>query len=523
MSAVDGQRERERPALAALPLLLPLVAPYPLAVFAIVTLGVLAPAVEGIGISLFIPLLQSIEPGTSASHGLPALLERVAELVPGERRMVVLPLLILAAILLKNALMFAAHAVVSRLFADVGAGLRARIFDRLLTIGWSEFERSDSGTLLTLLASESWRAAQAVQLFAVALTHLCTIVVFVVLLLLISWQLTAALIIGLLVVSRVVRWLSASAAPTGRASVDANARLGTRMWETLAGMRTVRAYGTEQHERERFAAASGEVRRTFLRLDLLSGLVGPSAEALQGMLVLGIVVIALRDRSALPSLLAFAVLVYRLQPQLRMFESARAASLGLLDAVRDVRAFVEAPAPPAIGPHPLTSGATPDLRGDVTFAHVGFHYPGTAELVVRDVSFRIARGGVTAIVGASGAGKTTLLHLFCRFFDPSSGTIAVGDAPVTAVDPGAWRRHIGYVGQDTFLFNASVRENIAYGRVGATDDEIVAAARQAHADDFIVTCRPATPRSSASAARGSPAGSASALPWRARWFAGRNS
>ena len=76
----------------------------------------------------------------------------------------VLPLLILGAIVLKNALVFANHGVVSRMFADVGADLRARLFDRLLAMRWESFERADAGTLLTLLATESWRAAQAVQL-----------------------------------------------------------------------------------------------------------------------------------------------------------------------------------------------------------------------------------------------------------------------------------------------------------------------------------------------------------------------
>ena len=484
MTSAELERDGRRSSLAALRLLRPLLAAHPLAVVLVVTLGVLASAAEGIGITLFIPLVQSIEPQSSPG-GLPSVLTGVVEAIPAERRFVVLPLLIFAAIVVKSILLYADHAVVSRMFADVGARLRSRVFDRLLTVDWGEFEHADSGTLVTLLASESWRAAQAVQLFLVILVHLCTIVVFVALLLLISWRLTIALVIGLLAVSGLVRWMSAGAAHTGRVSVQANARLGERMWETLAGMRMVRAFGAEDYERARFAAASTEVRRTFLRLDLLTGVVGPSAEALHAALVLTIIVVALRDRGALPALLAFAVLVYRLQPQLRMFETARAALLGLLGAVRDIRAYIDAAAEQGAAA-PTVPATLPDLGGDLIIEHVSFHYPGDAKLVVHDVSFRIARGRVTAIVGASGAGKTTLLHLLCRFYDPSSGTIAVGDVPLARLDPAAWRRHIGFVGQDTFLFNTSVRENIAYGRREASDEEIEAAARQAHAHDFIL-------------------------------------
>jgi ATP-binding cassette, subfamily B, bacterial MsbA len=480
-------RDHGRPPFAALRLLGPLLTLHPLAVVLVLLLGVLASAAEGLGITLFIPLVQSIEPN-GASAGLPSPLARVVEAIPLDRRFVVLPLFILSAILVKNVLVFANHAVVSRIFADVGARLRARVFDRLLTMSWTEFARADSGRLLTLLASESWRTAQAVQLLLTMLVQVCTVVVFVVLLLLISWRLTIALVLGLLAVSRLVRWLADGAKSTGRASVEANARLGERMWETLAGMRTVRAFAAEDHERARFAAASREVRRTFLRLDVLTGLVGPSAETLHAALVLTIVVVALRDRGALPALLAFAVLVYRLQPQLRMLESARAGLFGLLGAVHDVRAFLDAPAEPtSVRRAADQAGAPmPALRDALTLDHVSFRYPDDAKLVVQDVSFRIVRGRVTAIVGASGVGKTTLLHMLCAFYDPTSGAIVADGVPLTRLDGGAWRARIGFVGQDTFLWNASVRENIAYGRRDASDSDIEAAARQAHAHEFIV-------------------------------------
>jgi subfamily B ATP-binding cassette protein MsbA len=223
------------------------------------------------------------------------------------------------------------------------------------------------------------------------------------------------------------------------------------------------------------------VRRTFLRLDLLTGVAGPIAETLHVGLVLGIVVVALGDRGALPALVAFAVLVYRLQPQLRTVETTRAALLGLLSAVRDVCAFIDVAGESA----PVAAASPPALREAVVLEHVDFGYPGDARLVVQDVSFPIARGRVTAVVGASGAGKTTLLHLLCGFYHPAAGRIAVDGIALAGTDRSAWRRRIGFVGQDTFLFNTTVRDNIAYGCRGASDAEIEAAARQAHAHEFV--------------------------------------
>jgi subfamily B ATP-binding cassette protein MsbA len=468
---------------AAVRLVRPLLAGHPFAVVLVVALGILSSVAEGVGITLFIPLVQSIDPAAGAG-GLPLPLARLVETVPADRRAVVFPLLILGAILLKNALVFANHAVVSRMFADVGTRLRSQLFGRLVTMDWAEFERADSGAFLTLLATESWRAAQAVQLLLAIIVHLCTIAVFVTLLLVISWRLTIALLVGLLAVSWLVRSMSASAKHTGRASVEANARLGERMWETLAGMRTVHAFGAEDHERARFATASREVRRTFLRLDLIAGLVGPVAETLHAALLLVIVVLALRHPGMLPALLAFALLVFRLQPKMQMLETARAALLGLLGAVRDVHSFLDRPADRA----PATSGTVhpaPGTRDALTVEHVSFRYSPDAKPVVHDVSFRIAWKQVTAIVGASGVGKTTLLHLLCGFLEPTAGCIAVDGIPLTRLDRDAWRGRIGFVSQDTFLFNTSVRDNIAYGRRDASDAEIEAAARQAHAHEFI--------------------------------------
>ncbi|HJW70777.1 MAG TPA: ABC transporter ATP-binding protein [Candidatus Binatia bacterium] len=460
-----------------------LLAGHPLAVVLVVVLGILSSAAEGVGITLFIPLVQSIDPGAGAG-GPPLPLARLVEAVPADRRMIVLPLLILGAILLKNALVFTNQAVVSRMFADVGMHLRTRLFDRLVTMDWAEFERADSGALLALLATESWRAAQAVQLLLAILVHLCTITVFVTLLLLISWRLTVALIAGLLAVSWLVRLMSEGAKHTGRVSVQANARLGERMWETLAGMRTVHAFGAEDHERARFAAASNEVRRTFLRLDLITGLVGPAAETMHAALLLIIVVVALRHPGMLAALLAFALLVYRLQPQVRQLEIARASLLGRLGAVRDIHAFLDRPPEPA--PRALGTPQTPSgPHGALTVEHVSFRYSPDAKPVVQDVSFRIAWKQVTAIVGASGVGKTTLLHLLCGFVEPTAGCIAVDGVPLTRLDRVAWRRRIGFVSQDTFLFNTTVRDNIAYGRREASNADIEAAARQAHAHEFI--------------------------------------
>jgi ATP-binding cassette, subfamily B, bacterial len=143
-----------------------------------------------------------------------------------------------------------------------------------------------------------------------------------------------------------------------------------------------------------------------------------------------------------------------------------------------VKPRIAAPANPAPLPEPV--------RGELTFRNVTFAYPGREDdPVLRDVSFRVAPGEVVAIVGPSGAGKSTLFQLALRFYDPSSGAVALDGVDISTLDPASLRAEIALVPQDAFIFGASVADNIAYGAPGASREAVVAAARQAAAHGFI--------------------------------------
>ncbi len=158
--------------------------------------------------------------------------------------------------------------------------------------------------------------------------------------------------------------------------------------------------------------------------------------------------------------------------------SQAAGAAGRIGELLAVKPRIAAPARPAVLAKPV--------RGALAFASVDFAYPGRDEdLVLSNVTFRVAPGEVVAIVGPSGAGKSTLFQLALRFYDPSGGAVTLDAVEVSKLDPAALRREIAFVPQDAFIFGASVADNIAYGAPGATREAVVAAARQAAADGFI--------------------------------------
>jgi ATP-binding cassette subfamily B protein len=158
--------------------------------------------------------------------------------------------------------------------------------------------------------------------------------------------------------------------------------------------------------------------------------------------------------------------------------SQAAGAAARIGEIMAVKPRIAAPAKPAKLPKPV--------RGELEFESVSFAYPGREDdFVLRDVRFRVAPGEVVAIVGPSGAGKSTLFQLALRFYDPTSGAVALDGVDISTLDPADLRAEIALVPQDAFIFGASVADNIAYGAPGATREAVVAAARQAAAHAFI--------------------------------------
>ena len=267
--------------------------------------------------------------------------------------------------------------------------------------------------------------------------------------------------------------------------------VSSRVQETLAGIRAVQAFGREALEQARFERHAADSLRANLRLTAVQ----TGSHALIGLLMAvgTAAVIGLAGRQALAGrltagdvVLLVAYVVMLAKPLETLAYTAVAVQgavagghrvLALLDAVPDVT-----DAPDAT---PLSAGA----RGRLGFERVSFRYRGEG-FTLREISLDVEPGETLAVVGASGAGKSTLASLLVRFYDPTAGRITLDGRDLRTITLRSLRESVALVLQEPVLFGTSVSENIAYGRPGATEADIVAAARAAGAHDF-VTALPA--------------------------------
>ena len=452
---------------------------------ALLVLGIAASLSEGVGISLFLPLLHALWGDATRTMGQGWFFDRLTAPLAGvspERLPSLLASLIFGTVVLTAGLRYAYDALLNVLTARIGHALRSRLFDQLLRVGYGYLERVEFGHVLNTLGSETWRTVSAVTALVGLFIAVCTAAVYAALLLLISWPLTLVAVGALACASVGARLLTRRVQVLGDEATASNAALAKRMTEGIGGMQTVRLFGRERYEKGRFDAASERVSRVFFRLGLTSGLVGPVYEVFAAALLVGVLVVGVREPSDLPPLLVFIFVLYRLKPRIQSIDNYRLQLVSLGGAVLDVHALLD----PSDKPYTRSGSAGHEgIEAGVQFEGVTFRYASDARPALDNMTITIPAGRTTAIVGPSGAGKSTVVKLLFRLYDPSEGTVTVDGRPLPTLDLAAWRGRAAMVSQDVYLFDGTIHENIAYGREGATAAEVEAAARAAHADVFI--------------------------------------
>ena len=367
--------------------------------------------------------------------------------------------------------------------------LRVKLYEHLQRLSLSYFESNETGDIMSRVSND----VNTVEDMVVhgtdeVVSNILTIVGTIIILMYMNWRLALTglwplpiFVVSLLIFARYIR-------PLYRKIREDLGDINTELQENIAGISVVKAFGREEHELDRFRHWSHEYYQANVRAIWMWTTFFPFIGFLTSMSSVGVLWYGAGPSIAGNSVASAGDIVMFLGYLMRfygpvggliriydMFNRALAALARIFQIFDEVPEIQDAP----------DAVALEQVAGDVLLEGVSFKYR-TGEVVLKDITVHAEPGQTIALVGRSGAGKTSVINLIPRFYDPLEGRVLVDGHDVREVTQQSLRQHIALVLQETFLFSGTAKENIAYGRLDATEEEIIAAAQAANAHRFIM-------------------------------------
>lgn len=400
-------------------------------------------------------------------------------------------LLVLGGIYLLSAgFSYAQGFIMAGVSADVSYGLRDAIEKKINKLPLSYFHRVSQGDVLSRITNDVDTLTNSLnQSITQLITSVCTLVGVLIMMLSISWQLT---LVALCIIPVSLAFVMVIVKFSQKHFKNQQKYLGTvngQVEEMYGGHLIVKAFGREEKAVEAFERENEKLYNAGWKSQFLSGLMMPVMNFVGN---LGYVVICMVGASmaaggtmTIGGIQAFIQYVRSFtQPINQLANISNQLQMTVAAAERIFQFLGEAEEPEEA---PKLQTKDLDLRGDIVFDHVQFGYEDSEDLVIRDFSATVKAGQKVAIVGPTGAGKTTMVKLLMRFHDLKGGQITLDGHPITDFSRTDLRSQFGMVLQDAWLYSDSILENIRYGKLTATDEEVVQAAKTAQADHFIRT------------------------------------
>jgi ABC-type multidrug transport system fused ATPase/permease subunit len=451
---------------------------FSLAVGALVVVGLL----EAVAVGALAPLLDLMGGGTGATGTVGGVIHGAFVFAHLPYTLVSVLLFVLLLIVLQQSVNIVQQKIVWGSIYRFEARLRQRLYGSVFSAGWPFFVSEKTGSLMNALTAEATRASTAYNYLNQMIGAAIIVVVYGALALVISRPMTLLIVIvaGLLAFS--LRGRVQRGTKYGLAVTDLNVEVQNEALENISGAKLVKGCAAEKVTVDRFSGLADRLSHQQYKMQMNAAWLKAFYDSASLSVVLvGAYFAVTRFGMEATALPVFLLIFYRVSPRLsnvQLLQNGVLAYLPALDTIDDHTQRAEAMVE--------TSGSRKlkHFSKAIVFEGVGFAYePG--QPVIHDLNLTIACGKTTAIVGPSGAGKTTVIDLVMRLVLPQSGQVAVDGVPLADLDVADWRRRISYVAQDAVMFHTSVRENIEWGRPGASAEEIERAARLAFAHDFV--------------------------------------
>jgi ATP-binding cassette, subfamily B, bacterial MsbA len=472
-------------------LLLKFAARYPVLITQTIGFDLSGALFNGIGTTLIVPLLLVFLGQPLELPGAPPLLKSILssfDLVSEEYQVPFITAMVLLAIVLKNAAVYGSAIVSGSLARKLVLSIRQEAIDILLAVDLDYYAKHRVGDLLNRVNAEVVRTASAIRSGISLISIVLTILVFVVLLLLISWELTILSTVVLGLVAYVNQYFVSRSKLYGKLLSQNSSLSSIALQELLHGIRLIKSTGNEAEE---YANLKGlmERREAAEFKSLASYAIISPVNEITGILtflaiaVLGSTFLSDRVEALSPILLTYLVVLFRLLPYIGKLSGERSKLANTSTSVAVLTDFLRRDDKPFMqnGTKRFTG-----LQQGIRFEGVSFRYPDREEFVLNEIDLWIPRGTTLALVGSSGSGKSTLVDLLPRFYDPTIGRVMIDGYDLKEYDLKSLRRSMGIVSQDTYLFNDSLRKNITYAHPEATEEEIIEAIKKANAYEFIV-------------------------------------
>ncbi|HEY6391686.1 MAG TPA: ABC transporter ATP-binding protein [Bryobacteraceae bacterium] len=396
-----------------------------------------------------------------------------------------LVLIVVAATLIQGITSYGQMQLVSKAGQRLIAELRQKVQAHIAHLPVSYYDANKSGALVSRIMTD----VEGIRnLLGTGLIEFVGGILMAVLvlgrLLYLNWILTAIALVIIVGFSLVLRKAFAVIRPIFRERGKITADVTGRLTESLGGVRVIKGYHAEAREEEVFAGGVQRILNNILKSLTAQSVMSLSATVLMGVVSSAIMYIGARQILAhamtLGEFMSFtALLVFMVAPMFQIVGIGTQLTEALAGLERTREVLRERPE----DQDPRRTVSLPPITGEVVFDHVSFSYD-AGKTVLRDVSLVAEPGTVTALVGPSGSGKSTTIGLIAAFHVPEAGTIRVDGVDLSTVRLDSYRTHLGVVLQETFLFDGTIRENVAFARPNATEAQIMEACRIARVDEF---------------------------------------